>query len=120
VTDWELAAYLRDNGYPEHVARAGKNGLVRRWREFVEQVERGYPLGLEDYRNDLDIRAILRLGGADNDPEVISLDQRLKALLIAADRRVWESAPGAAFWDFGYPENAGEELIEGLREEGIL
>ncbi|HEY7334691.1 MAG TPA: hypothetical protein VH639_07395 [Bryobacteraceae bacterium] len=120
MTDRELAAYLGDNGYPEHVVRGGKSGLIRRWRDFVEQAERGYPLGLEDYRNDLDIRAILRLAGADEDPEITSLDQRLKALLIATDRRVWESAPGAPFWDFGYPENAGEELIEGLREENIL
>ena len=32
---------------------------------------------------------------------------------------VWESAPGDPFWDFGYPVNAGAELLEGLREEGI-
>ncbi|HLH42485.1 MAG TPA: hypothetical protein VKV74_05840 [Bryobacteraceae bacterium] len=119
MTAEEIANYLRDNGYPEHIVRGGKDGLLRRWREFVEQVERGYCFGLEDYRNDLDIRAILRLAGADDEPEVASLDQRLKRMLTATTTRVWESAPGDPFWDFGYPVNAGEELIEGLREAGI-
>jgi hypothetical protein len=106
--------YLRENGYPEHVVREGRAGLVRKWREFVEQVERGYPLGLEDYRNDLDVRAILAQAGAE-DGEVLALDERLKKLLIACDRRVWESAPGEPFWDFGYPGNAGPDLMEDLR-----
>jgi hypothetical protein len=108
--------YLRENGYPDHVVREGRAGLVRKWREFVEQVERGYPLGLEDYRNDLDIRAILAQAGAE-DGEILALDERLKKLLTACDRRVWESAPDDPFWDFGYPSNAGAELLEDLREE---
>ena len=91
--------------------------LVGRWREFVEQVERGYSLGLEDYRNDLDLRAMLQ--GAE-DEEVFALDRRLKALLISTGTRVWESAPENPFWDFGYPGNAGGELKDGLREEGLL
>ena len=44
----------------------GARGLVRRWREFVEQVERGYSLGIEDYRNDLDVRGIIALAKADD------------------------------------------------------
>ena len=58
--------------------REGRAGLVRRWREFVEQVERGYRLGLEDYRNELDIRGILELAGAVNE-EVRALDERLRS-----------------------------------------
>ena len=81
--------------------------------------ERGYPLGLEDYRNDLDLRAMIERAGTP-DEEVRSLDQRFRRLLVATDRRVWESAPGNPFWDFGYPANSGEELKEGLREEGLL
>jgi len=118
MTDAEVQAYLRDNGYPEHVVRDGRAGLLRRWQEFVEQVERGYSLGLEDYRNDLDTRAILRLAGAE-DASVRALDDRLQRLLTATDRRVWESAPNDPFWDFGYPANAGPELQSGLREEGL-
>ena len=41
--------------------------LFERWRKFVEEVESGYKLGLEDYRNDLDIRGILRMLGLDGD-----------------------------------------------------
>lgn len=108
--------YLRENGYPEHVVRDGRAGLVRKWREFVEQAERGYPFGLEDYRNDLDVRAILAFAEAADD-EVLALDERLKLLLIACDRRVWESAPGEPFWDFGYPRNAGPDLLNDLRGE---
>jgi hypothetical protein len=120
LTDGEIQAYLRDNGYPEHVVREGKAGLMRRWRGFIEQAERGYSLGLEDYRNDLDVRAILRLAGAESDPELAELDGRLKAVLTDTGCRVWESAPGNPFWDFGYPRNAGEELLEGLRQEGLF
>lgn len=110
--------YLRENGYPEHVVREGRAGLVRQWREFIEQVERGYSLGLEDYRNDLDVRAILAMAGAEDD-EVFALDERLKKLLIVCDKRVWESAPGEPFWDFGYPHNAGADLLENLRGEDL-
>ena len=58
MTDQEMTDYLRENGYPEHVVKAGRKGLVDRWRKFVEEVERGYKFGLEDYRNDLDLRAM--------------------------------------------------------------
>jgi hypothetical protein len=119
MTDSQVQAYLRDNGYPEHIVREGRAGLLRRWREFVKQVEAGYNFGLEDYRNDLDTRAILRLAEAE-DAAVLALDERLKPLLLGVDRRVWESAPGDPFWDFGYPRNAGAELLDGLREEGLL
>lgn len=108
--------YLLENGYPEHVVREGRAGLVRKWREFVEQVEKGYHLGLEDYRNDLDVRGILRVAGAE-DEEVLALDERLKKRLIEHDKRVWESAPGDPFWDFGYPDKAGPGLLEDLRCE---
>jgi hypothetical protein len=30
---------------------------------------------------------------------------------------VWESAPGNPFWDFGYPGNAGPNLLEDLRND---
>jgi hypothetical protein len=115
MTDPEIQDYLRQNGYPEHVVREGRAGLLRRWREFVESVERGYSLGLEDYRNDLDVRAIIALARVEDD-SVRELDERLKKMLIATDTRVWESLAGDPFWDFGYPRNAGPELIEGLRE----
>lgn len=119
MTDDRIQSYLRDNGYPEHLARDGRAGLVRRWRKFVEQVEHGYPLGLEDYRNDLDLRAIIALAGAEDD-EIGALDGRFEKMLTARTVRVWESAANDPFWDFGYPANAGADLSEDLRAEGLL
>ncbi len=111
--------FLRDHKYPPHLVKGGRDGLVRRWREFVEQVEKGYPLGLEDYRNDLDIRAILERAQAE-DPEIRELDARLKKMLTAKKKRVWESGENDPFWDFGYPKNVSGDLREGLHEEGLL
>lgn len=116
MTDQQLAEYLRENGYPEHTARQGREGLLRRWREFVEQVERGYNFNLEDYRNDLDVRAILALAGMEDE----QLDARFEKMLTAREVRVWESAAGDPFWDFGYPKNAGPDLLADLRAEGLI
>jgi hypothetical protein len=118
MTDAELANYLRDNGYPEHLARAGRAGLIERWRKFVEQVEHGYKFGLEDYRNDLDLRGIIALAGLDS--EVAELDRRFEAMLIDREMRVWDTSASNPFWDFGYPRNAGRELREDLKNEGLI
>jgi len=117
MTDEEMTEYLRDNGYPEHVVRAGRRGLIERWRKFVQQAERGYRFGLEDYRNDLDVRGILRMLGLD--AEVQDLDRRLETQLVQRDQRIWETGPGDPFWDFGYPRSAGPELLEDLKKEGL-
>ena len=117
MTDEELAAYLRDKVYPQHIARAGRAGLIDCWRKFVEEAERGYRFGLEDYRNDLDLRGILRLAGLDAD--VADLDRRFEALLTHRGTRIWESADSDPFWDFGYPTNAGPQLAEDIESEGL-
>jgi hypothetical protein len=119
MTDSQIQEYLRENGYPEHIVRGGRAGLVNRWRQFVEQVERGYPLGIESYRNDLDVRGIIALAQAEDD-DVHALDARLRERLTNTGVRVWESAPGDPFWDFGYPKNAGSELLADLRTEKLL
>jgi hypothetical protein len=118
MTDQQMAAYLRENGYPEHIVQAGRAGLIERWRKFVEEVERGYKLGLEDYRNDLDLRGIIAMLGLDD--EVRELDQRFQAVLTDRDTRVWESSATNPFWDFGYPRNAKSRLLEDLKNEGLV
>ena len=110
--------YLEDNGYPRHLVEGGREGLIRRWRQFVEEVEKGYKHGLEDYRNDLDLRMIIELAGAGN-AEVRELDERLKRMLVPLKQRLWESGPGKPFWDFGYPKNASANLLRDLKLEGI-
>jgi hypothetical protein len=117
MTDAELREYLRENGHPEHVCRAGREGLIDGWRKFVAEVERGYRFGLEDYRNDLDLRGVISLVGLD--AEVREADVRLEKLLTARNKRVWESAGENPFWDYGYPANAGGELRDDLTAEGL-
>jgi hypothetical protein len=117
MTDQEMAEYLRENGYPEHVIRAGRAGLIERWAKFVAEVEQGYRFGLEDYRNDLDLRGIIAMLGLDS--EVGQFDQRLENLLIHKDKRLWETSPANPFWDFGYPRNAGPQLLEDIANEGL-
>lgn len=118
MTDPQIVAYLREHGYAEHLWRGGREGLLRRWRNFVAEAERGYPLGLDDYRNELDVRAAAAAVGLD--AEVRDADERFRRLLTARDKRVWESAPGEPFWDFGYPANASGELRDDLRAEGLI
>lgn len=118
MTDVELEHYLRENGYPEHICRAGRAGLVALWKKFVEDVEKGYKLGLEDYRNDLDVRALIDQVGLEK--QVQAYDARFEALLVNRDARVWESSSGNPFWDFGYPKNASGELLEDLENEGLV
>lgn len=113
----EIQQYLEDNGYPAHVVEAGASGLVRRFREFVAEVESGYGYSLHDYRNDLDIRGLIALFELDS--EVEGEDARLNAMLINREIRVWESGAGEGYWDFGYPRNAGRWLKKDLLAAGL-
>jgi hypothetical protein len=115
--DQKVKDYLTKHKHPAHLIKGGRPGLVKRWKEFVEQVERGYSMGIEDYRNDLDIRAIIHSAGAE-DAEVQALDARLNKMLTGK-KHVWESDLENAFWCVGYPKNAGEDLMEDLRREGL-
>ena len=114
----EIQQYLDDNGYPPHIVAGGAAGLVKRFREFVSEVESGYAYSLHDYRNDLDIRGLIHMFGLDS--EVEAEDQRLNAVLTDRDQRVWESGAGEAYWDFGYPRNAGRWLMKELKAAGLV
>jgi hypothetical protein len=118
MTDLELEHYLRENGYPEHICRAGRDGLVTLWKRFVDQVEKGYRLGLESYRSDLDVRALIEQVGLEE--AVKDTDARMERILVNKDIRVWESSAGNPFWDFGYPKNASRDFLQGLKDEGLI
>jgi hypothetical protein len=109
---------LRERGAAEHIVREGGEGLVRRWRRFIEQVEKGYPLGLDDYRNDLDTRMFIAFAGLDG--QVSQEDARLREILTGVDRPVWASEIPGAFWVRGYPRNACGELRDDLISEGFV
>jgi hypothetical protein len=115
MTNEEVQAYLDDNGYPAHVVEAGAPGLIKRWNDFVAEVEAGYPYRLRDYRYDLDLRGVIDLAGLA--PEVADADARFAALLTETDLRVWESSGADPWWDFGYPRNAGRDLLRDLQNE---
>ena len=113
MTDQEIRQFLEDNGYPEHVVEGGRDFLLRRYRDFVAEVERGYDYGLHEYRHDLDLRAAICM--LDLDAEVAADDERLAAMLTGTETRVWESMAGEPFWDFGVPRNARGRLARDLR-----
>ena len=119
LNDEQIRQYLRDNGSPEHIVRGGRAGLLERWRKFVEEVEHGYSFGIEDYRNDLDLRGIIENLGLASDPTVVAADDSLRPLLQPANRRVWESCAGEHFWDFGYPKHSSRDLQDDLKREGL-
>jgi hypothetical protein len=109
---------LRERGAAEHVIRGGAEGLISRWRDFVGEVERGYTLGLEDYRNDLDIRSLIAFAGLS--AKVEAEDARLRGMLIPARRDIWSTDTQDAFWVRGYPRNASDELRQDLEVEGLI
>jgi hypothetical protein len=91
--------------------------LIDRWAKFVAEAERGYRFGLEDYRNDLDLRGIIAMLGLGG--EVSELDRRFEALLMHRDKRVWESSAADPFWDFGYPSRTGTRFLDDIEKEGL-
>jgi hypothetical protein len=117
VTEEEIIEYLESNGYPAHIVSAGRKGIVQRWREFVTEVENGYPYGLHEYRHDLDLRGAIALLGLEGD--VAEADERFAALLTGREIRVWESGAGDPWWDFGYPKNSSGRLLRDLRQAGL-
>jgi hypothetical protein len=117
VSDDEIRQFLEDYGCPPHIVRGGRQGLIHRWEKFVQDNESGYRLGLEDYRNDLDLREIIEQAGLS--AVVHDADRRFRALLKPVSRPVWESATPDAFWIWGYPANASGALLEDLQAEGL-
>jgi len=91
--------------------------LLERWKKFVDDVERGYKLGLDDYRNDLDIRSEIAEAGLAARAQVDDL--RLKRMLGATKIKVWDSDVPHAFWVQGYPRNASGTLREDLEAEDL-
>jgi hypothetical protein len=119
MTEHEALQYLRDNGYPEQLCKAGPHGLVEHYARFVAQLEHGFHGRLEDYRRHLDLRSLLTLLELDQSEEVRALDARFAAQLTPARSRLWESGPTNPFWDFAYPKNAKADLLADLKSEDL-
>jgi hypothetical protein len=117
LSDDEVRSRLRERGAAEHVIRGGREGLIRAWRRFVDEVQAGYRFGIEDYRNDLDTRTLIHTAGLDS--EAAEDDAKFRSLLTHTDRRIWESDAPDPFWVRGYPRTASGRLLEDLRAEGL-
>lgn len=116
-SDESVRRILRERKAADHVIAGGAAGLIEVWRKFVEEVERGYEFGLDDYRNDLDIRTLIENTGLA--PAVAAEDARLRRMLTVTGRPVWSSDVPGAFWIEGYPSNASGQLLEDLRAESL-
>jgi hypothetical protein len=130
-----LRRFLVTRGAPDFVVEAGLAGLVRRWKESARAVHRGYPLGLEDYLNDLDVRQLIAESLPLTTPaerkkarsRVIEADtvfkQHSKATRIClwgtreAARRGWTSRKN--WWYYRLPLHPGESLRSDLIDRGI-
>jgi len=130
VSDMEdpVREFLRKHGAAQHVIDGGLAGLLEKWERVVEEVKRGYTLGLDDYLNDMDGRQILeealvhapdaermtcveRLGKADS---------AVKPLLNPTSGCLWgESVAGEEgwtpeknWWYFSKPLKVDGELLD--------
>ncbi|MFF1821362.1 hypothetical protein ACFVWG_28935 [Kribbella sp. NPDC058245] len=99
--------------------------LLERWVRFVDDCEHGYPLGAEDYFNDLTSRDALER--ALNSPQlqrfpelsqlrknVERVDSRFRALLIPD---VFPGIPGVSWWARGMVKAARKRLVEDVRRD---
>ena len=118
MNDNEFRALLKAKGYGDHMSEMGRDRLLARWMEVVLLVERGYPFGLDDYRNDLDVREAISATGLDRD--AAEADSRFRDLLTATDKRVWRSDIENDFWNLGYPKNASGTLLSDLKESKLI
>jgi len=124
---------LRERGCPEEVIAGGVEGLIADWERAVADVERGYPLGLDDYLNDLDARQLLEdtlpmLAPPDLEslgPRVLAADEKMKRLVTLTDECLWGErvadaegwTPLENWWYFGLPRSPGPALRKDLEDE---
>lgn len=124
-----IREHLRRRGAGPHVVEGGLPYLVECWELFASDVERGYTMGLDEWRNDVDTREILhdvlRVAGEDDRRawrrRVREADERVRACLVSTPRCVWGDSnarkhgwnAGRNWWYFLVPA----EPIEPLRSE---
>jgi hypothetical protein len=117
LTPEQIEQYLKTRGCPEDIWKGGRERLVQLWKDFVEEVERGYSPNcmIEDYWNDLDARNLIHDIGCDS--EVKDLDERFAAMLTATEIKHWytERDTDYDFWNYGYPKNAAGYFLEDIK-----
>jgi hypothetical protein len=127
--------YLEERGCDEMRIAAGLDGLVERWAEVVDAVQRGYDLTLDDYLDDMDGRDILvgaLAAATEKEREAASvLVDHADQLFLAATRPcgpVWGPAvaeedhhdPDRQWWYFRCPRYPGPMLEDELVADGLI
>jgi hypothetical protein len=130
MTDDAVRDFLEAQEAPEHIVEGGLEGLVEQWENAVEDVEQIYPLGLDDYLDDMDgrqlIEGALTVAAPETRrsilPRLRQADERMKKVVVSAGRCLW--GPQAAdehgwtpehnWWYFTRPREPGPELEEDL------
>jgi len=129
----DLREFLRGRGCPDDVVAGGLEGLVAAWEHTVAQVEGGYPLGLDDYLNDLDGRQLLADAlneapegvSAPLRPRVEAADQRMRRHVSRVDECLWGDRVAAAeqwdaernWWYYAVPRQPAGMLREDLEAQ---
>jgi hypothetical protein len=130
MTVAETREFLRARGCPEPVVNAGAEGLIEEWERVVGQVEQGYPLGLDDYLNDLDGReliaalmaAVSRALTPVQKRRLLAADERMRVASVPLTHCLWGDRLAAAngwdasrnWWYFARPARPGPDLAQEL------
>ena len=127
MTDDLIRRFLRARGVAAHVVEAGLDGLVTSWERLGAQVEAGYPLTIDDYLNDLDVRQIIEVVLSTmptSDGRLLdrlrAADNRMRAATVPAGRCVWGDGDSPSlterrnWWYFLIPRNPGQHLAADL------
>ena len=126
----ETKDFLRGRGCPEGMVAAGAEGLVEEWERIVGQVEAGYPLGLDDYLNDMDGRQLIAdlmatVSRALTPPQrrrLEAADARMRAAVQPLGHCLWGDRIAKAngweaeknWWYFSRPAKPGPDLAQEL------
>ena len=122
--------FLEERGSPEDVVAAGLEGLLEDWERTAGQIESGYPLGLDDFLNDLDARqlldeAIVRASEAERqrlEERIRRADARVRAHVRMVGECLWGARVAVAegwtpehnWWYFAVPASPGPMLRDDL------
>lgn len=120
--------FLLSRGCPDDVVASGLDGLLDDWERTVRQVESGYPLGLDDYLNDLDGRQLLedalavapKLERTAARVRVEGADARMRREATIIDECLWGNRVADQegwtvdhnWWYFAVPRKPGNTLRE--------
>ena len=94
VKEDPIREFLEARGCPEHIVEGGLDGLLEQWENAVDDVEETYPLGLDDYLDDMDGRELIEGAVEVAPPEarraivkrLQKADERMKELVVGGVR----------------------------------